>query len=169
MESFRPCCDCPIVKSKKPVQPLAERFWKHVDKSGDCWVWTGSRQDYGHGILTLHRGHTMQAHRVAWMLHHGVRVPDGKHILHKCDNPPCVNPSHLYCGTHDDNMRDKAVRGRASSLRGEKNPVAKITGSIVEKARQMYTGRYGDVARISRELQAPYHAIWSVVHGETWR
>lgn len=169
MESNRPCCDCPIVKSKRPVKNFAERFWTLADKSASCWEWKGSRQAYGHGMFTLHKGHTVQAHRVAWMVSHDQRIPEGGHILHKCDNPPCVNPSHLYLGTHADNMKDKADRGRAPSLRGEDSPVAVLTKENVLAAREMYKGKYGDVARISRTLKLPYHAIWSAVKGETWK
>lgn len=87
-----------------------ERFWKRVDKSGPngCWQWLGYRQKFGHGWLGSRYG---LAHRYAWKFLVGP-LADAECLLHHCDNPPCVNPSHLYIGTRADNARDKMMRGR---------------------------------------------------------
>ena len=97
----------------RSVTPLSERFWRHVDQSGDCWVWTGSLTNGGYGHLGLggRDGGTDRAHRVSWRLHFG-EIPSGLWVLHKCDNPPCVRPEHLFLGTHDDNMRDCVSKSR---------------------------------------------------------
>jgi len=70
------------------------------------------------------------AHRISYIEHHGP-IPDGLHVLHSCDNPPCINPDHLRVGTNDDNMRDRAERNRHARLFGERNPRAKLTESDV--------------------------------------
>lgn len=96
--------------------PLVERFWPKVEKpSGDgCWVWTGCRVKKGYGIVRLDRSERMASvHRVSWALHNGP-IPDGLLVLHRCDNPPCVNPDHLFLGTHTDNMKDMVRKGRQS-------------------------------------------------------
>lgn len=87
------------------------RFEAHVDKSGDCWLWTGPRSASGYGRCS--RGMKKhRAHRVAFALY-VAEIPEGMHVLHRCDNPPCVNPAHLFLGTHIDNMRDMEAKGRA--------------------------------------------------------
>lgn len=90
-----------------------ERFWAKVDKSGGpdaCWPWTGCRNRQGYGATTL-GGKRTGAHRVALALVTGP-IPEGRFACHKCDNPPCCNPAHLYAGTPLDNARDSSRRGR---------------------------------------------------------
>lgn len=90
---------------------VEERFWSKVDKSGDCWLWTAylDANRYGHFSIKRCR---KSAHRVSYAFSVG-QIPEGKQVLHHCDNPPCVNPDHLFLGTHDDNMADKKAKGRA--------------------------------------------------------
>ena len=91
-----------------------ERFWRKVDKSGECWEWTGSRSSEGwHGRMKW-RGRMTMTHRIAWEIHFG-HIPDGLFVLHACDNPPCVNPAHLMLGTHRANMIDAGRKGRMGS------------------------------------------------------
>lgn len=97
-----------------------ERFWAKVDQAepNGCWPWTGHRIDTGYGRFYLggkHRG----THRVAWTFTYGL-IPDGLHVLHRCDNPPCCNPVHLWIGTHSDNMRDMVAKGRLGGRKGAK-------------------------------------------------
>lgn len=93
------------------------KFWSRVDRSkGDdaCWEWTGARNGRGYGMCgvgTRYHG----AHRVAYTLCSGT-IPDGLNVCHHCDNPPCVNPAHLFLGTQSDNMRDCFAKGRGSKI-----------------------------------------------------
>ncbi len=107
--------------TRKPA-PLAVRFWLKVVRLGldECWVWQGSRIPgskragrQGYGVLAAGspRRASLYAHRVSWEMHHG-SIPQGLLVLHRCDNPPCVNPAHLYLGTHAENMADMVARGR---------------------------------------------------------
>lgn len=98
---------------RRPV-PLAERFWSKVDRSGECWLWTGARDHAGYGIFCLEgRPHPrwVGAHRVAWMLEHG-EIPAAAVAMHTCDNPRCVRPDHLRLGSQSENLRDCFAKGR---------------------------------------------------------
>lgn len=89
-----------------------ERFWRRVPRSEGCWEWRGARHPrLGYGKFSVSRNTNIPAHRAAWLFEHG-EIPQGMRVLHKCDNPPCVRPDHLFLGTQTDNMRDCAAKGR---------------------------------------------------------
>jgi hypothetical protein len=107
-----------VYRSTARVTPTAVRFWKKVDQSGGpdaCWVWTAGRggtMGYGSFQMGTYRNtHHVRAHRMAWELTNGP-IPAGKYVCHRCDNPPCCNPAHLFLGTQGDNLRDMYAKGR---------------------------------------------------------
>lgn len=83
---------------------LREKFWANVTRSDGCWEWQGRRQHNGYGIIA-HKSKNVLTHRLSFELTHG-GIPAGKIICHKCNNPPCVRPDHLYAGTYADNLYD---------------------------------------------------------------
>jgi len=123
-----------------------EIFWSHVNKNGPtqphcpelgpCWEWTGELRGFGYGCIWISSTEREMAHRVSWRLFVGP-IPEGKRILHKCDNRKCVRPSHLFEGTQLDNMRDKFAKGRANMLRGEDQPNSKLSEKEVLEIRAL--------------------------------
>ena len=92
---------------------LEERFWPKVNKTENCWLWTANKNNQGYGLIRL--GGTARkvlAHRVSWEFANGP-IPSNMCVLHACDTPLCVNPSHLFLGTLADNMADKESKGRS--------------------------------------------------------
>lgn len=117
--------------------PMEERFWAKVEKSDGCWQWRAAKDACGYGCFG-YEGRVLGAHRVSYILAHGI-IPDGLHILHSCDNPACVNPSHLRLGTHQENMDDRNSRGRARGGRhpGELAPQARLTAEDARTIRDL--------------------------------
>lgn len=95
----------------RATDEIVARFWPHVEKSDGCWTWKGRRNRTSYGILSDHHA-TRLAHRLSYAIAFGL-VPEGMQVLHKCDNPSCVRPDHLFLGTPADNARDKCAKGRA--------------------------------------------------------
>lgn len=92
-------------------RPMRERLMERVVFGAtDCWHWMGARNAFGYGRMT-HEGRLQVAHRLSWTEANGP-IPDGLYALHKCDNPSCINPDHLFLGTYSDNLRDAWAKGR---------------------------------------------------------
>lgn len=136
-----------------------ELFWSKVDASGECWLWVGTlnRRGYGHFPTGKRHGLSHTAHRSSWIIHHGP-IPEGLHVLHRCDNPSCVNPDHLFLGTHRDNMKDMKEKGRA------KGP-AKLTETQVRGIRSdTRTHR-----AIAKDYGITYALVGKIKRKETWK
>ena len=151
--------------------PWEWRFWARVEKTDGCWLWRGGstkpRRGAGYGQFTLnHRKDG--AHRISWQIANGP-VPDGMCVLHTCDNPPCVNPAHLYLGTMQDNINDRERR-RRSKQRGSNHTNAKFNELVVAHARSLYHRNGPFTAReLARILAVSETNIWVMLIGRTWK
>lgn len=146
---------------------LDESFWRRVDKSGDCWVWIGNRSR-SYGVLYLAPHKYVRAHRLSWQLHHG-EIPAGMVVCHRCDNPLCVRPSHLFIGTQADNVRDMDAKGRGGRKfkGGRAHGAAKMTVEQVHQIRQRYDAKMRR-ADIAREFGIGLGTVEKIGSGATW-
>lgn len=138
------CCSCASRLRATKGKTEEERFWEKVNKNGPtmphmdtpCWMWTATKikNDYGQFHSELK---TESAHRYSYRIRYGpfFEILD---ICHHCDNPGCVNPEHLFIGTHQDNMQDKKEKGRVTRLIGTKNKAAKLTDNQVIEIRKLF-------------------------------
>lgn len=138
-----------------------ERFWSRVDKSGDCWMWTGCTDRRGYGALKLNRK-TLKAHRLALELATG-KSADGFFVLHACHNPGCCRPAHLRRGTHIDNVRDMIEAGRGCV--GVDRWNAKLTD---EKVREMRSLRSVKRAVLAARYGVGERTIRKIISGKSW-
>jgi len=145
---------------------LAERFEAKVDKRTTpeaCWPWTAHKSPAGYGQIRVN-GETLIASRVAWELTVGP-IPAGLDVLHHCDNPPCVNPKHLFLGTDIENQQDSVEKGRHNANCGEGRPGAKLTVAAVKEIRKSDLSTY----KLASKFGVSRRAIRAVLDGRNWK
>lgn len=140
------------------TEALLARFWAKVLFRGmnRCWIWTGTRNPESYGqfsIGTKFNKRVYLAHRLAWLIHNG--DPGQELVLHECDNPPCINPAHLFLGTMSDNQLDSVSKGRASLL--------KYSEEIIQAVRQSRKEGYSYVQLAKMHGMSSQHA-WQIVN-----
>lgn len=150
--------------------PESERFWGKVlvaPNELSCWLWTGTRSRQGYGWFRRTRGGWTQAHRLSWELSNRP-IPEGMWILHHCDNPPCVRPSHLFIGTRQDNVDDREAKGRNRPKRGDSHPLATLTNTEALVIRGLYTEKRGEISTLARAFGVSRRTIHRIVHGVSY-
>lgn len=103
--------------------PMALRFWQRVERGPNCWLWSGGTNERGYGKISDDNRRPAYAHRISWEMTNGP-IPEGLYVCHHCDNPRCVNPSHLFLGTQKDNLRDMSTKGRGNRYNARKTHCA---------------------------------------------
>lgn len=148
---------------------VKERFMQKVKVGGaeECWEWQAGIDQSGYGTFHL-KGTTVHANRVAAHLFLGFDLDSELYVLHACDNRPCVNPRHLFIGTHDDNMKDMARKERSGAPKGERHSRAQFSDHAVRRIRLMYELGAKPKA-ISEIFKVAKTGIKHIVKGETWK
>ncbi len=144
------------------AQDVQRRFWAKVDTSGECWEWTACLVG-GYGAFGVD-GMSARSHRVSWEIAHGP-IPHGLLVCHKCDNPKCVRPEHLFLGTTADNVADKWRKGRGPC--GEKSGTAKLSEADVLSIHSRF--KAGETrAEIAAGYGLDVTTIAKIITGRNW-
>lgn len=143
------------VAGHRPTRPLAERLWARVEKTANgCWEWQGFRhptRGYGQIGRGARGEGLVETHRAAWELTNGP-IPQGLFVCHRCDNPACCNPAHLFLGASADNSADMVAKGRQA--RGAALPQTRLSDEDVADIRRRYDPRFGPPKRGGRRSNA---------------
>lgn len=156
----------------KDTRTLPQKLADYTDRSGgpdSCWEWTGARMPRGYGAIRMPGRIHGYAHRAAWIAEYGP-IPIGMCVCHRCDNPPCCNPSHLFLGTRADNAADREAKGRGipGMSPGSLNPAAKLNDDMVRQIRDLRSQGM-EVTQIAERYGITKAAISKVVLRRTWK
>lgn len=160
---------CTINSGMKSKRPIEERFWEKVDKKSNesCWNFIGANNQ-GYGQLYVSKGKKIRANRLSYEIHFG-KISDNLVVCHRCDNPSCVNPKHLFAGSQKDNITDMHSKNRGNTPKGSNHANAKVTEDQVIEIRKLYSEKSMRIADISRLYNASQSSIDDIVHYKTWK
>ena len=146
-------------------------FWEKfiVDDDTGCWEWAGPKRNQGGYGAFIIDGVMHLAHRYSYQLHYPEKSIDGFFVCHHCDNPPCVNPAHLFVGTNEDNQRDmyRKGRGHKQGLPGERNPMSSLTEGDVSVIRDLVDLGMTQTD-VGKFLDVPLSTIHNIVKRHSW-
>jgi hypothetical protein len=149
---------------------LDERFEEKFtpEPNSGCWLWTASADNGGYGTIAAY-GKVQKAHRVSWIMNKG-KIPAGLNVLHRCDNPACVNPDHLFLGTQAENVADMVTKGRQRTVPrfGTDNPQAALDEETVWAIRAMLKMKLFSQIEVSRSYGVSPMTISRIANNQSW-
>lgn len=147
-----------------------EKFWGLVypEPNTGCWLWAGRHDAKGYGRGHFHNRTIQLAHRYAYLLWYGV-LPNDLCVLHKCDNPACVNPYHLYLGDQRQNNIDRDSRKRQKTKHGTEHKLAKLTDSQVVEIRTIYNPKQYPSRKLAKMYGVSQRKVLDIVTNKSWR
>lgn len=153
---------CRAIGTNKKI-PIEDRIWNYVEKRNkkECWIFTGYKNNDGYGKITSN-GKIESAHRVVYRLTFG-EIPEGKVVMHTCDNPACCNPRHLKLGTQNDNIQDMIKKGRHIVLSGEQ--ASMFSRKQIKEIRKTYSGKRGQKLALSKRYKCSPTTITNILNG----
>lgn len=161
-------------KHGKPTMSIKERLYSHVitNKLSGCLEWQGTKYN-GYGRITIGSRkdgtrRTISAHRLSYILSYGY-IPKGMEVCHKCDNPSCINPEHLFLGTRQDNINDREHKGRNIIFVGEEQPKAKLTKKAVKDARWERAYKGTSFSKLAKKYGVNKKTMINAINGVTWK
>jgi predicted XRE-type DNA-binding protein len=152
---------------------VINNFWRKIDLTSEdkCWEWKAYINKQGYGWMNVGNKRSKPSHRVSALIHNLIQsIDDVLQVLHKCDNRKCCNPHHLFVGTHTDNMKDKAAKGRAKGKPhpGENNPMAKLKQSDVNLIRGLYFSAQFSQSKLAKNFGVQQSHISRIVTNVRW-
>lgn len=149
----------------RPVYSIEERLWAKTQKSDTCWVWIGAHLISGYGHMTINKKR-VTVHRLSWEVHNGP-IPIGMEILHRCDNPPCIRPDHLFIGTNQDNVDDMVSKKRHTY--GDRNGHAVFTDDQAREILYLLRTKQATGRQIAQQYGVDETTISKMRLGITWK
>lgn len=165
-KGYQKSCGC--WRKPNDIKETAEqRFWKFVNKTETCWLWIGSKtQGYAYGQISV-GGVPIRANRFSWTLHYG-DIPKGLMVCHRCDNPSCVNPEHLFLGDQKANMKDMVEKKRNHIRRGVDTTACKLDDEKVKTIRLLYQEPWS-ASELAGEFGVSKQNILDIVNRKAWK
>lgn len=149
-------------------QSAVEKILVNYEVVKDCWEWKGKKDKDGYGRLRVGGRITIRTNRAAWIVANG-EIPNGKMICHKCDNPCCINPDHLYVGTAKDNATDRRNRGRSNNERGSLRWNSKLTEEQVRQISIDYVPGKDSQTEVAKKYGVSQATISHILRGANWK
>ncbi|MFZ3166395.1 MAG: HNH endonuclease [Candidatus Methanoperedens sp.] len=156
-------------KISEGVKHKPEDVWKKVDikSKSECWNWKGYTTPDGYGEMRINYLR-YRTHRLVYELTYG-SIPNNMLVCHKCDNPSCCNPDHLWLGTIQQNIKDMDNKGRRKISYGEKSPTHKLTSSQVKEIRRLYTTKNYTQRDLAKNFGVCQTTIWFILTNKNWK
>lgn len=159
----------PKGRTNAPCADVKTRLLRSIliNAKTDCWEWQRTKNRKGYGQIGIKSGKMVATHRLSYQLHKG-EIPEGLLVCHKCDNPSCVNPEHLFLGTNSDNIKDSFRKGRNCN-KGQNSPTAKLKKEQVIKIRELSkTGKnQREIAKLFPFVSES--TVHLIVKNKTWQ